>query len=240
MAETHSFIMRLFETLTQNTVILGGGDFPSHPLPLQILNNADRIVCCDGAAYGLLRHGITPWRIVGDCDSILSPSDKEEEQLLCQHRDIIRRYTSQEDNDQTKAVRYCLDHGINDLIIVGATGRREDHTLGNISLLTEYMRMGANVRMYTDHGVFIACHNLFEADFDLPEGFTLCSDSIATRPKSVQLSIFNISARRLHAEGLRYPLYDFTQWWQGTLNEAISPTVKISGEGDFLVFANYL
>lgn len=218
------------------TVILGGGDYPSHPLPLSMLNEAERVVCCDGAAYEFIRRGGQPWRIVGDCDSILSPKNDEEKQILDNHRQIIRRYTGQDDNDQTKAVRYCLEHGMKDLTIVGATGAREDHTLGNISLLVEYMRMGANVKMVTDHGVFLPCHNHFHAEIGIPEDFVAVSDTEATRQKSIQVSIFNISAINLRSKGLRYPIYDFRQWWEGTLNEAISSPVTIEGEGDFLVY----
>lgn len=221
------------------TVILGGGDYPSHHIPLSILQNAEQVICCDGAAYDFLRHGGRPWRIVGDCDSLFSPKDEEEKRLLEENRDIIRRNTSQDNNDQTKAVNYCLNHGLKDIIILGATGRREDHTLGNISLLIEYLRSGANVCICTDHGVFIPCHNNIQLEVKIPEDFITVSDTIATRKKSTQVSIFNISAQHFQAKGLRYPLYDFTQWWQGTLNEAISSPIAIEADGDFLIFINF-
>lgn len=222
------------------TIILGGGDYPTHPLPLKLITEAKRIVCCDGAAFELIRHGGIPWRIAGDCDSILSPKDDAEQSMLETYRGIIRRFIGQDDNDQTKAIKYCLDHGYKDIIIIGATGRREDHTLGNISLLIEYLRMGANVKMVTDHGIFYPCRDCIELEVDIPSDFQCESDTVATRQKSTQISIFNISARNLRAEGLRYPLYDFGQWWQGTLNEAISPLIKIEGEGEFLVFENFI
>lgn len=219
-----------------DTVILGGGDYPSHPIPLNMLKTAQRVVCCDGAAYNYLRDGGIPWRIVGDCDSILSPHDEQESAWLEQVRPIIRRITEQEDNDQTKAVRYCLDHGLRKLVLVGATGRREDHTIGNISLLIEYMRMGAEVVLCTDYGIFIPCHNKVELKVPIPEDYTHESDQVATRTKSTQISVFNINGKRLKSEGLRYPLYDFDQWWQGTLNEAASSPVVIEADGDFLVY----
>jgi len=217
-------------------VILGGGDYPTAPLPLALLDDAKLVACCDGAAFEYIRRGGHPWRIVGDCDSILTPSNDEERQMLEAHRDVVRRIEEQDDNDQTKTVRYCLEHGYRKLALVGATGRREDHTLGNISLLVEYMRMGAEVRLYTDYGMFLACHNRIELPVDIPENFEAVSDTIATRQKSTQISIFNVSAKGFRSEGLRYPLYDFTQWWQGTLNEAVSSPVVIEAEGDFLVY----
>lgn len=222
-----------------HAVIIGGGDFPTHPIPLQLLHEASKIICCDGAAFTALRHGIKPWRIIGDCDSILTPKDEEESNMLENHRSIIRKITSQDDNDQTKAVKYCLDHGLSDIIIIGATGRREDHTLGNISLLIEYLRMGVHVTMYTDYGYFLPCKDSLTLDVTIPEGFEAVDDRIATRQKSTQISIFNVSARHLRSEGLRYPLYDFDQWWQGTLNEAISSPIHISGKGEFLVYVTY-
>ena len=51
-------------------IIVGGGDFPTHPLPLQLMSEAKRVVCCDGAANEFLVRGLRPWRVVGDCDSL--------------------------------------------------------------------------------------------------------------------------------------------------------------------------
>lgn len=220
-------------------VILGKGNYPSHPLPLDLLRSAERVVCCDGAAFAFVARGGRPWRIVGDCDSILSPSTPQEKQILETHRHLIRRFAEQDDNDQTKAVRYCQQHGISRLAIVGATGGREDHSLGNISLLADYMQMGIDVRLYTDHGVFIPARDSLSLRLSLPPGFTPADDRLATRRKSTQISIFNIDAHGFASEGLRYPLADFSRWWQGTLNEAISPEVTISAHGVFLVFVCY-
>jgi len=220
-------------------VILSGGDYPSHDIPTALLNQAEKVCCCDGAVFDLLRHGGKPWRIVGDCDTIFTTTDPTEQQMVEAHRDIIRHISEQDDNDQTKAVRYCLEHGLKKMAIVGATGRREDHTLGNISLVAEYLSMGAEVRLYTDHGYFVPARDRLELNLNLPEGFEAVSDTEATRQKSVQISIFNVSGRNFRSEGLRYPLYDFTQWWQGTLNEAIASQVTIEAEGLFIVFVTY-
>lgn len=105
-------------------------------------------VCCDGAADRYLASGRVPDRIVGDGDSLSVENQKR-------YASIIRYNPDQETNDQTKAVNYLMEKGFRRIAIVGATGRREDHTLGNISLLMEYMRMGAEVRMYTDYGFFV-------------------------------------------------------------------------------------
>ena len=197
-------------------IIVGGGDFPTHPLPLRLMQEAKHVVCCDGAANEFLVRDLHPWRVVGDCDSLSPESAKA-------FSDIVRRNPDQETNDQTKAVKFLLERGIRHIAIVGATGKRDDHTLGNIALLAEYRRMGADVRSYTDYGVFVPCSG--ESHFECVRG--------------AQVSIFNISAKNLTSKGLSYPIYDFTQWWQGTLNEAPEGEFSISAEGDYLVYVTY-
>ena len=53
-------------------VILANGEYPTHVLPLKILEEAKFVVCCDGAANEYILRGHTPDIIIGDGDS-LSP-----------------------------------------------------------------------------------------------------------------------------------------------------------------------
>lgn len=55
-----------------------------------------------------------------------------------------------------------------------------------------------------------------------------------------QVSIFNFGATGLRSTGLRYPIRDFTNWWEGTLNEAISEEFTILCTGYYLVFMAYI
>ena len=199
-----------------DAVILANGDYPTAEVPLHILQEAPYIVCCDGGANRYFANGKIPDAIIGDGDS-LAPEYREK------HPHLLHCITEQESNDQTKAIRFLLSQGKRNIAIVGATGRREDHTLGNISLLIEYARAGANIRTYTDYGVFIPCN----------------SDSTIDTTAGQQISIFNFTARDFAAEGLRYPIFDFTNWWQGTLNEAIADKVTIRATGEYLLFINY-
>ena len=115
----------------------------------------------------------------------------------------------------------CVDE--KNIAIVGATGKCEDHTIGNISLLMEYMRMGMDVRSYTDYGIFIPCKDTV---------------TFGCR-KGQQVSIFNFTARGMKSKGLAYPIYDFTSWWQGTLNRCTDTSFTIEAEGEYLVYLNY-
>ena len=197
-------------------VILAAGNYPEHELPLQILATADEVVCCDGAAERFIAEGGNPTAIVGDGDSL--PQALKE-----RYASLFHQVGEQETNDLSKAVRYLLQQGKKRIAILGATGKREDHTLGNISLLVEYMWQGADVRMYTDFGMFIPCRG--DQTFQVARG--------------QQISLFSFGATHLHAEGLKYPLYDFTSWWQGTLNQAENQLVTIHADGDYLVYLAY-
>ena len=197
-------------------VILANGDYPSNEKPLQILEEAQFVVCCDGGANEYIAKGHLPDIIIGDGDSL-----SEENRL--KHASLLHHIPDQETNDQTKAVQYLLAQGKRKIAIVGATGKREDHTIGNVSLLMEYMRMGAVVRSYTDYGVFIPCKDTCTFNCNIGQ----------------QVSIFNFTAKNLQSEGLAYPIYDFTSWWQGTLNECTDTKFTIKAEGEYLLFINY-
>ena len=199
-----------------DAVILANGDYPSASCPLQLLQEADYVVCCDGGANEYIERGFLPDAIIGDGDSLNEVNRRK-------YASLIRYNPDQETNDQTKAVQFLLAQGKRRIAIVGATGKREDHTIGNVSLLMEYMRMGAEVRSYTDYGVFIPCKDA-------------CTFHCRT---GQQVSIFNFTAKGLQSKGLAYPIYDFTTWWQGTLNTCTDTSFTIEGEGEYLVFINY-
>lgn len=195
-------------------VILAEGDYPTHKLPLSILTQCDKVICCDGAANTYINMGRMPMATIGDGDSI-------NEELKSKLNFIF--VPDQETNDLTKAINYAKDLGYKNIAIIGATGKRECHTIGNISLLMEYKKMGLNVIMFTDYCSIFPCKDY------------ICIDSKAGQ----QISIINFGATNLTSEGLKYPIYDFTALWQGTLNECTSNKCSIKADGEFLVILDY-
>ncbi|MDR0427894.1 MAG: thiamine diphosphokinase [Dysgonamonadaceae bacterium] len=202
------------------TIILANGAFPQHKVPLSFLHSADRIICCDGAIINLLQIGLEPNYIVGDLDSIPEGLKKRFSSILYQN-------SEQETNDLTKSVRFCVEHNWNEITILGATGKREDHSMGNLSLLTDYMDE-VDVQLLTDYGVFN------------PQKKNVVYESY---PKQ-QVSVFSLTpSTRFSGENLIYPLDNrtFTSWWQGTLNESSGDWFRIQmDEGKALVFRQYL
>lgn len=204
----------------KRVVIICDGNFPKTEYPRYLIRTADFIICCDGALMKFLRNSKAifgearlPDIVTGDMDTLSAAMQKK-------YADIIVKEDEQEHNDQTKAVRWALSnlHGIESICILGASGGRADHTIGNISLLMEYTRMfdlgDMNLEMVTDKETIFPITD--STEFDCGTGR--------------QVSIFSPdNSLRIKSEGLAYPTEDvvFDNWWKATLNKATQDTVKL-------------
>ena len=204
----------------KTVVIICDGRFPKSEYPRYLIRNADFIICCDGALQKFIRNSEAifgerrlPDIVVGDMDSLSAGLQKK-------YQDIIVRIDEQEHNDQTKAFRWALENisGIGQIYILGATGEREDHTIGNVSLLMEYARTydleGINVEMVSDHATIFAVTDTFEMD---------CGEGR-------KVSIFSPdNSLKIKSEGLEWPTDDvvFDNWWKATLNKASQDHIRL-------------
>ena len=199
------------------TIILADGEFPKNEKLLRLLRDSGRVICCDGAALKLHEFGRKPDAIVGDLDSL-------SDELKGLYNDIIFASSDQETNDLTKAIEYCQMKNYQEIVILGATGLREDHTLGNISLLAEYSLRIKDICLLTDYGRMDAIHK---------------STNFACLPGQ-QISIFSLTPdTQISAYGLLYPIEsrNFTSWWQGTLNHTTGDNFRIEmDKGRLLVY----
>ena len=201
----------------KNVVILCNGEFPRKAYPLYLLENADVIVCCDGAAVKYLRRfgeKRMPEAVIGDMDSL---PGKWREKLA----PIVVHVEEQDDNDMTKAMRYVLEHhpDVTDIHILGATGLREDHTVGNLGLLMEYTRMfdlgDIRVEMVSDYSTAFALTDTCELHVG----------------KGRRVSLFSPdNTLTIKSEGLQWPTDGvvFDNWWPATLNRATADVVKLT------------
>lgn len=188
---------------------------------------ADLVIACDGAAAQLLERNIVPDIIAGDMDSL--PADLQEK-----YRDITARFSCQETNDQTKAFRTALGKGADSITVVGITGRREDHALGNLSLLPEYLeeieksslRDGTEIHVSsgkTDCPV----HALTDHNLIIP-----VTGSVTIRIEDyTAMSIISMDPElEIESEGLQYPTggIRLDRWWKATLNRITAGTVRLT------------
>lgn len=204
----------------KSVVIICDGQFPKTDYPRYLLRMADYIICCDGALKKFMKYseGIfgekrLPDLVIGDMDTLPASWQKK-------YADIIVKESEQEHNDQTKAVRWALANiaDIADIHILGSTGGRADHTIGNLSLLMEYTRMfdlgQISIQAVTDEGTIFAVNDTVEFDCGVGRSVSIFSPD---------------SSLRIKSEGLEYPTDDviFDNWWKATLNKASDDKVRL-------------
>ena len=198
-----------------SAAILCSGAYPGTEYPRYLLSSADVKVCCDGAFKSYMEHfeGKLPDAVVGDMDSV-------SRELSDKYPQLLHPESEQETNDLTKAMRYLLSNypDVTEIYILGATGLREDHTVGNLGLLMEFQRMfdlrGINVQMVSDYGTAFAVCDSCELHVGAGRSFSLFSAD---------------NSLRICSEGLHWPTDNvvFDAWWKATLNRADEDVVKL-------------
>ena len=196
-------------------VILAAGEYPSSELSAALLSRAEQVICCDSAAEEFCRHGGTPTAIVGDMDSL-------PESLRSRFADRLIVRPEQDVNDLWKALSYAIEQGFRQLTVLGAFGRREDHSIGNIALLAARLRE-AEVRVVGERGTF---------DFiDEPTQF----ESFAGQ----QVSLFTLDpSTEISVRRLRYapPQNRLSAMWQGVSNESLAEEFEVHTNGATIVY----
>jgi thiamine pyrophosphokinase len=200
-------------------VIIGGGDFPRKAYPRDLIRRADVIVCCDGHALNAFlrnRESIfgdnsrEPDAVVGDMDS-MSPA------LAKKYSKILVKVEEQDDNDQTKAYHFILNNlpDVDTIHFIAATGKREDHTIGNLGLLMEYAKSeGPALDMVSDYST----------------AFVMTDSGELYLGKGRRISIFSPdNSLKITSKGLQWQTSGvvFDNWWPATLNKTTEDVVKL-------------
>ena len=201
------------------TVILAAGDFPRQGgAAWRLLRSAARVVCCDSAAdvyHRRLRRRAAV--VVGDFDSCRFAAASARETV---------RVDEQETNDLAKAIRLCRERGWSDPVVLGACGRREDHTLGNL-----FRTLEAGLEVVTDAGRFLPLGRR-------PDGTGRERLALAVRP-GTPVSIFAPDpATRMTSRGLEWPLdgFRFDNLYCATLNRAKGRRIVLSSDRPVYVY----
>ena len=108
-------------------VIIANGPINDIDFYKKIIQKTDFIICADGGANTAKKIKIMPNIIIGDLDSI-----KPEVLKFYKSKTKIIRDENQNKTDLELAIKIAEEHQPEDIIIIGATGGRIDHTLANI------------------------------------------------------------------------------------------------------------
>ena len=218
--------------MEHRTVILAAGDFPRKGgAAWKLLAGATRVVACDSAANAYRRHFRKwPTVVIGDFDSFVGgsrrsgtgrrpsvggavrPGPHASQQPVCV------RIPDQNTNDMEKAMAYCAKQGWRDPVIVGATGKREDHSLGNV-----FRALAYGCVIVTDTGRFVP----------------VCGKKTFRTAKGAAVSIFAPDPKtRMTSKGLAWPLDEvrFKNLYCATLNRATASRIKLTATRPVSVF----
>ena len=168
----------------KNCIIVGGANIQDYKKIRKHLKESF-VIYCDGGLKHEEALSLKPDLIVGDFDSFKKPErDIETITLPCE----------KDDTDTFYAVKEAIKRGFCEFTLIGVTGGRLDHTLGNVSMLLYLYESGKNAEIIDDYSVMKIVGNE-------PEYIT---------DNFLYFSLNNLSgtAKGVNVENAKYPLKD--------------------------------
>ena len=195
-------------------VIIGNGAIENYDRAKSYIHNGDFVICADGGVRHAANMNIVPDLIIGDFDSSDAGMFKAEKIKYPARKDFT---------DGELCVKYAAEHGYDDVVMLGMTGSRMDHTMTDILLLSK-------------------CVNGCIAD-DNNEIYYIKDTLEIRNKKGMTLSIIPVKGdlSGIVTEGLEYPLNDETLYYgesRGNSNVVMDDYCKVtvkSGEGIIII-----
>ncbi|HYM21399.1 MAG TPA: thiamine diphosphokinase [Candidatus Kapabacteria bacterium] len=207
----------------KNTLLLLDGEEPSATLLSLFASRSQFNIATDGAARTAKKNNIPLDVIIGDLDSL---DNKTREHYS---NSIIIELEDQYSNDFEKALRHLMTlKNTALLMILGLHGKRVDHTLTNLSVLTRFRNEFENVICIDDfqsHYLLTELHPFMKID--------------APKNSLVSLTTLPLAATVI-SEGLKYPLnggsmtFGMQDGLSNVVNSDSGATIRISS-GHLLV-----
>ena len=201
-------------------IVLANGQPPSKKV-FDYLNSIgyDKLICADGGANSAFKFEFVPDYIIGDLDSI-KPEIYDYYYDKCEIIQISR----QNDTDVEKCLKFAYKNKFKDVILLGATGDRLDHSFCNLGITLKFFD---KVRIRVIHQRSILSVHQGVATLKTIPGETISIYGLDTKTK-------------FESEGLKYPLKNFSLPFgtkESTSNIAITNEVhlKIKGGKAFVI-----
>ena len=202
---------------THKAVILCDGRPPEPDLLERELNDAQLFIAADGGANTARELGFKPDLVVGDMDSFIPHKEDS--------FDVITD-PDQETNDLEKALSAALERKADYVVVLGAVGRRLDHTLKNLSVLKQFNHRFDSLLFKDRYGITRLIRSPFRESF--PVGTTLSLFPLSGEVKGITTKGLQYSLKN---ESLKNGLRD------GTSNKTTQQEIEILfEEGDLLLF----
>lgn len=159
-------------------------------------NSYDLLIAADSGMNFLYRNGLTPDVIAGDFDSVSDEAYMHFSQMP--EIELIRLNPIKDDTDTEFVIREAIRRGAKEITILGGTGTRLDHVIGNIHLLGIGLACGVEIELIDAHNRIRMVDSRITLDKDEQFG------------KYVSILPFAGSAKGVTLTGFKYPLKDHT------------------------------
>lgn len=156
----------------------------------------DRILAADSGMNALYAAAVTPDIIIGDFDS----ADEKILAFFQQNKaiDFCTLNPEKDDTDTEFAIRESIRRGADSITIIGGTGTRLDHVLGNISLLGIGIEEQVSMELLDEHNRIRMIQKPLTLEKDAQYG------------KYVSLIPYGGDVQGITLRGFKYPLSDYT------------------------------
>lgn len=173
----------------------------------------DKLICADGGANSAYKLGLIPDYIIGDLDSA-NP------EVIAHYtgKSIIKKNSSQYSTDVEKCLTFAIKNNYKEVILLGATGDRLDHSFCNLGIVIKfYDKIRVNV---LHQKTFLTPYN-GKVELNAQAGETI--------------SIYGIDRKtKITTQGLKYPInkgaLPFGEL-ESTSNEAVDEKVILNITG---------
>ena len=124
-------------------VIVGGAPIENYERVKEYLRKDDYFIFCDCGLKHREGLGVKPDLITGDFDSYEQPDEPGIETIVLP--------VKKDDTDTVYALSEALKRGYEEFLLVGMTGRRLDHTLGNVYMLVKLSELHKKSMIVDDY-----------------------------------------------------------------------------------------
>jgi len=197
---------------------VGGAEIKNYKLIRNYFEPEDFFIYCD---CGLKHEKFLerkPDLIIGDFDSHPKPEN---------FQNLIALPIEKDDTDTIYAIKHAINLGFEDFILIGATGGRQDHNLGNIYALLMLANRNKNAKIIDDYSEI----KIIKANEKI---------KIKRDPKWRFFSLINITgtAKGIYIKGAKYNLEDAEinpEFQYGISNEILDDFAEIFLTEGFLL-----
>lgn len=209
----------------QTLIVTGGSIDDAFTLNFIKENPCDLMIAADSGMEFFYRNGLVPDVIVGDFDSV---KEGVLEYFRKNNPDIkVMKFQPEKDETDTElALRTAMEAGCEKIWLLGATGTRLDHVLGNIHLLGMAMEQGCEC-------IMLDVHNRIRM---LKQGIRIRKEE--QYGDYISLFPFTPTVKGLTLMGFKYPLHKYKLRCYhslGVSNEITQEEAEISFEDGILL-----